>query len=136
MSAELSDFIRQMDRGREITSDDMPELALLIANELAALARLSGSIVASVLRRPGSPIASPEALTTKDGVNSFRDRVAFRVRECANMLGVSNSALYEMINRREIGIIRLGDKRAIRIPKKEIERFLRETFVPPTISRR
>jgi len=42
MSFELSDFIRQMDSGREITSDDVPELALLIANELAALVRLSG----------------------------------------------------------------------------------------------
>jgi excisionase family DNA binding protein len=135
MSLELSDFIRQMDDGREITSDDVPDLALLIANEVATLVRLSGSIVASVLRRHGSPIASPEALRTKGSANGFRDRVAFRVRECAKMLGVSNSAMYEMINRREIGIIRLGDNRAIRIPKKEIERFLKETFVPP-ISRR
>ncbi|MGB3552787.1 MAG: hypothetical protein WA993_19060, partial [Candidatus Binatus sp.] len=80
MNFELSDFIRQMDSGREITSDDVPELALLIANELAALVRLSGSMVASMLRRPGPPTSSSEALTGKDSDNSFRDRVAFRVR--------------------------------------------------------
>lgn len=37
-----------------------------------------------------------------------------------------------MINRREIGVIRLGDSRAIRVPKKEIERFMTDAFVPPT----
>lgn len=135
MSFELSDFIRQMDSGREITSDDVPELALLLAHELAALVRLSGSLVATALRMPGAPISSPETLIGKDSDNSLTDRVAFRVSECAKMLGVSKSAMYEMINRREIGIIRLGNNRAIRIPKKEIERFLRETFAPP-ISRR
>ena len=46
------------------------------------------------------------------------------------MLGVSNSAMYEMIGKRQIGVLRLGDHRSIRIPKTEIRRLLSENLVP------
>jgi hypothetical protein len=36
MSFELSDFIRKMDCGREITSDDVPELAVVPQNSVRA----------------------------------------------------------------------------------------------------
>ena len=40
------------------------------------------------------------------GVDSvYRDRVALRVKEAAKMLGVSNSAMYEMIGKRQIGLL-------------------------------
>ena len=61
---------------------------------------------------------------------AIRDRVALRVKEAAKMLGVSNSAMYEMIGKRQIGVLRLGDHRSIRIPKTEIERLLSENLVP------
>ncbi len=52
------------------------------------------------------------------------------MKEAAKMLGVSNSAMYEMIGKRQIGVLRLGAHRSIRIPKTEIERLLSENLVP------
>ena len=58
------------------------------------------------------------------------DRIALRVKDAAKMLGVSISAMYEMIGKRQIGVLRLGDHRSIRIPNTEIERLLSENLVP------
>ena len=46
------------------------------------------------------------------GVDSgCRDRVALRVKEAAKMLGVSNSAMYEMIGKQsDSSASRLGDR--------------------------
>ena len=62
--------------------------------------------------------------------SGYRDRVALRVKEGAKMLGVSNSTMYEMIGKRQIGVMRLGDRRSIRIPRTEIEKLLSENLVP------
>jgi len=62
--------------------------------------------------------------------SGYRDTVALRVKEAAKMLGVSNSAMYEMIGKRQIGVLRLGGHRSIRIPRTEIERLLSENLVP------
>ena len=129
MRAEVSDLIRQLDQAGEITPSDLPWLVTHIANELGNLIRLSGAAVASVLRTRG--IAVSDGALSGTGVDSgYRDRVALRVKEAAKMLGVSNSAMYEMIGKRQIGVLRLGDHRSIRIPKTEIERLLSENLVP------
>jgi excisionase family DNA binding protein len=129
MRAGVSDLIRQLDEAGEITPNDLPRLVTHIANELGNLIRLSGAAVASVLRTRG--IAVSDGALGGTGVDSgYRDRVALRVKEAAKMLSVSNSAMYEMIGKRQIGVFRLGDHRSIRIPKTEIERLLSENLVP------
>ena len=129
MRTEVSDLIRQLDQAGEITPGDLPWLVTHIANELGNLIRLSGAAVASVLRTRG--IAVSDGALGGTGVDSgYRDRVALRVKEAARMLGVSNSTMYEMIGKRQIGVMRLGDDRSIRIPKTEIERLLSENLVP------
>ena len=129
MKTEVSDLIRQLDQAGEITPSDLPWLVTHIANELGNLIRLSGAAVASVLRTRG--IAVSDGALGGTGVDcSYRDRVALRVKEAAKMLGVSNSAMYEMIGKRQIGVLRLGDHRSIRIPKTEIERLLSENLLP------
>ena len=129
MRAEVSDLIRQLDQAGEIKPSDLPWLVTHIANELGNLIRLSGAAVASVLRTRGIAV-SDGALGGTGAESGYRDRVALRVREAAKMLGVSNSAMYEMIGKRQIGVLRLGDHRSIRIPKTEIERLLFENLVP------
>ncbi len=100
-----------------------------IANELGNLIRLNGAAVASVLRTRGIAV-SKGALGGTGADSGYRDRVALRVKEAAKMLGVSNSAMYEMIGKRQIGVLRLGDHRSIRISKTEIERLLSKNLVP------
>jgi excisionase family DNA binding protein len=129
MSAEVRDLIRQLDQSGEITPSDLPWLVTHIASELGNLIRLSGAAVASVLRTRGIAV-SGGALGVTGADSDYRDRVALRVKEAAKMLGVSNSAMYEMIGKRQIGVLRLGDHRSIRIPKTEIERLLSENLVP------
>jgi excisionase family DNA binding protein len=130
MSAEVSDLIRQLDQAGEITPSDLSWLVTHIANELGNLIRLSGAAVASVLRTRGIAVSDGGALGGTGVDSGYRDRVALRVKEAAKMLGVSSSAMYEMIVKRQIGVIRLGDHRSIRIPKTEIERLLSENLVP------
>ena len=129
MRAEVSDLIRQLDQAGEITPGDLPWLVTHIANELANLIRLGGAAVASVLRTRGIAV-SDGALGGTGADSGYRDRVALRVKEAAKMLGVSNSTMYEMIGKRQIGVMRLGDHRSIRIPKTEIERLLSKNLVP------
>jgi excisionase family DNA binding protein len=129
MRAEISELIRQLDQTGEITPSDLPWLVTHIANELGNLIRLSGAAVASVLRTRGI-VVSNGALGGTGADSGYRDRVALRVKEAAKMLGVSNSVMYEMIGKRQIGVLRLGDHRSIRIPKTEIERLLSENLVP------
>jgi excisionase family DNA binding protein len=79
--------------------------------------------------RSSDPDVNPASIGT--GVDSgYTDRVPLRVKESATMLGVSYSAMYEMIGKRQMGVLRLGDHRSIRIPKTEIERLLSENLVP------
>jgi excisionase family DNA binding protein len=129
MKTEVSDLIRQLDQAGEITPSDLPWLVTHIANALGNLIRLSGAAVASVLRTRGVAV-SDGALDGTGTESGYRDRVALRVKEAAIMLSVSNSAMYEMIGKRQIGVLRLGDHRSIRIPKTEIERLLSENLVP------
>ena len=129
MRAEVSDLIRQLDQDGEITPSDLPWLVTHIANELGNLIRLSGAAVASALQTRGIAV-SDGALGGMGTDSGYRDRVALRVKEAAKMLGVSNSTMYEMIGKRQIGVLRLGDHRSIRIPKTEIERLLSENLVP------
>jgi len=129
MRAEISDLIRQRDQAGEITPNDLPRLVTHIANELGNLIRLSGAVVASVLRTRGIAV-SDGALGGTGTDSGSRDRVALRVKEAAKMLCVSNSTMYEMIGKRQIGVLRLGDRRSIRIPKTEIERLLSKNLVP------
>jgi excisionase family DNA binding protein len=129
MRAEVSDLIRRLDQAGEITPSDLPWLVTHIANELGNLIRLSGAAVASVLRTRGIAV-SDGTLGGTDVDSGYRDRVALRVKEAAKMLGVSNSTMYEMIGKRQIGVVRLGDHRSIRIPKTEIERLVSENLVP------
>lgn len=89
MSSQLTDIISQIDSGREIRSDDAPKLILLIAHELASLVRLSGSVVAGLLGARELTLSSSDTLAAKNSENGLRDRVAFKVTECAKMLGVS-----------------------------------------------
>jgi excisionase family DNA binding protein len=92
--------------------------------------RLSGAAVASVLRTRG--IAVSDGALGGTGVDGgYRVRVALRVKQAAKILGVSNSAMCEMIGKRQIGVLRLGDHRSTRIPKTEIEGLLSENLVPP-----
>jgi excisionase family DNA binding protein len=128
MRAEVSDLIRQLDQAGEITPSDLPWLVTHIANELGNLIRLSGAAVASVLRTRGIPV-SDSALGGTATDSGHRDRVVLRVKEAAKMLSVSNSTMYEMIGKRQIGVLRLGDRRSIRIPKTEIERLLSKNLV-------
>jgi hypothetical protein len=103
MRAEISDLIRQLDQAGEIKPSDLPWLVTHIANELGNLIRLSGAAVASVLRTHG--IAVPDGALGGTGADSgYRDRVALRLKEAAKMLSVSNSAMYEMIGKRQIGV--------------------------------
>ena len=129
MRAEVSDLIRQLNQAGEIMPNDLPRLVTHIASELGNLVRLSGAAVASVLRTRGIAV-SDGALGGAGTESAYRDRVALRVKEAAKMLGVSNSAMYEMIGKRQIGVLRLGDHRSIQIPKTEIERLLSENLVP------
>ncbi len=129
MTAGVSDLIRQLDQAGEIMPNDFPRLVTQITSELGNLIRLSGAKVASVLRTRGIA-ASGGALGGTGTESIYRDRVTLRVKEAAKMLSVSNSAMYEMIGRRQIGVLRLGNHRSIRIPKTEIERLMSEYLVP------
>ena len=123
MRTGVNDLIRQLDQVGEITPSDLPWLVTHIANELGNLIRLSGAAVATMLRKRGIAV-SDGALGGSGADSGYKDRVALRVREAAKMLGVSSSAMYEMIGKRQIGVLRLGAHRSIRIPKTEIERLL------------
>jgi len=99
MRAEVSDLIRQLDQAGEITPSDLPWLVTHIANELGNLIRLSGAAVASVLRSGGIAV-SDSGLGGTGADSGYRDRVALRVKEAAKILGVSNSAMYEMTGKK------------------------------------
>jgi hypothetical protein len=71
------------------------------------------------------------AFSLAKGSIGYRDRVPLRAKEAAKkMLGVSNSGMYEIIGKLQIGMLSLGDRCSIRIPKKEVVRLLSEDLVP------
>jgi hypothetical protein len=51
MRSDVTELIRQLDRGGEITPNDVPWLVKQIADELATLIRLGGAVAATVLRK-------------------------------------------------------------------------------------
>lgn len=55
-------------------------------------------------------------------------RLAFSVKEAAEILGVSEKTIRRLINRRLLRASRA--LRHLLIPRKEIERFLEETILP------
>jgi excisionase family DNA binding protein len=96
------------------------------SGELGPLVRLAGAAVASVLRTRGILVTNVDTHVREAETSR---RVALRVTEAAKMLGLSRSAMYEIIGKRQIGVVRLGS-RSIRIPTTEVERLLTESLVP------
>lgn len=130
MRADITEAMRRFERG-EVTRDELPRMVIQIADELADLVRLSGSLVAGLISRPRISGANGalKSVANDAGSNVQTDRLALRVAEAATMLGVSRSALYELIYKREIGVVRLGG-RSIRIPRSEIDRLLADSLIP------
>jgi excisionase family DNA binding protein len=130
MSADITEAMRRFERG-EVTRDELPRMVIQIADELADLVRLSGSLVAGLMSRPRISGASGalKGVANDASSNVQAARIALKVVEAATMLGVSRSALYELIYKREIGVVRLGG-RSIRIPRSEIDRLLADSLIP------
>ncbi|GFK95460.1 hypothetical protein NNJEOMEG_03323 [Fundidesulfovibrio magnetotacticus] len=47
------------------------------------------------------------------------------VPEVKERLNCSRSFVYKLINRRELKVIRLGDKKGIRVPERSVNRYLK-----------
>lgn len=77
--------------------------------------------MASVLSAQGILIGGFSQRNVSRLENGLTDRFALKVPEAAKMLAVSKSFLYEIINKRQVGIVRFG--RFTRIPAKEIDRI-------------
>ncbi len=56
-------------------------------------------------------------------------RLAYSIKEASEMLGLSKSRLYEMVQFDEIPYMRIGGK--ILLPKKEFESWLKARVVMP-----
>ena len=72
---------------------------------------------------PTSPVVSPSVADSTSGIST--NRLAFSVKETADILGLSEKTIRRLVARRL-----LRSSRALRhllIPKKEIERFLDQT---------
>lgn len=130
MKTEICDAMRRFERG-EVTRDELPKMVAQIGEELADLVRLTGSVVAGLLSRPRIADANGalKGVANDASGNVQAARLTLKVVEAATMLGVSRSALYELIYKREIGVVRLGG-RSIRIPRSEIDRLLADSLIP------
>ena len=95
------------------------------------MVRLSGSVVAGSLSRRRNHCANGWLKEVANDVcaSAQTERVALKVADDATMLGVSRSVFYEMIYKREIGVMRFGN-RSIRIPRSEIHRLLADSLIP------
>ena len=91
--------------------------------------RLVGACATDRREKRGAAV-SDGALGGTGAESDCGDRIALPVKDAAKMLGVSISAMYEMIGKRQIGVLRLGDHCSIQIPNTEIERLLSENLVP------
>jgi excisionase family DNA binding protein len=133
MRAEISEAMRRFERG-EVAREELPRMVVQIADEFADLVRLSGLVVAGLLSKPriSSANGALKGLFNDASGNVQTARVAFRVAEAATMLSVSRSALYALIYKREIGIVRLG-RGSIRVPKSEIYRLLADSPTSPLV---
>lgn len=56
-------------------------------------------------------------------------RLAYTIKEASEMLGISKSRLYEMVQFGEIPYMKIGGK--ILLPKKEFESWLQSKIVLP-----
>jgi excisionase family DNA binding protein len=57
-----------------------------------------------------------------------QQQLAYRVNEAARLLGVSRSAMYDLLTSGRVGYVRIaGGSR--RVPASEIDRFLAENLV-------
>ena len=130
MRADITEAMRRFERG-EVTRDELPRMVIQIADELADLVRLGGSLVAGLMSRPriSGANGAPKGVANDASSNVQAARIALKVVEAATMLGISRSALYELIYKREIGVVRLGG-RSIRIPRSEIDRLLADSLIP------
>jgi len=94
-----------------------------IADDLADVVRFAGSALAGLLENP--EISSAHGALNGDA-NDAGSKAPGRARGesygSSGHAGVSGAALYEMIYKRDIGVVRLGS-RLIRIPK-ERDRFV------------
>lgn len=57
-----------------------------------------------------------------DPVSDLTRRLAFTVREAANLLGVGRDAVYNAINRGDLRAVRFGG--TLLVPRPELERIL------------
>jgi len=78
-------------------------------------------------RSPSNVLAEPSTSPLIAQPLTTTTRLAFSVRESAQMLGVSEKSVRRLISRKLLRPSRA--LRHLRIPKKEIERFLDETLV-------
>ncbi len=133
MKNEIGEAIRKLERG-DIARDDLPRMVVRIANDLGELVRLSGALLAGFLDGPSitGSIGTLRSGRNDSGSKGEPDRIALRVAEVASMLAISRSALYEMIYKREIGVVRFGN-RFLRIPRSEIGRLLTDNLIPRLI---
>src|SRR5260370_462088 len=81
---EITEAIRRFDRG-EVTRDELPRMVVQIANELADLVHLSGSVVAGLLSRPrvSGVNGSLKGVANDASRNTQTERLALRVAEAA-----------------------------------------------------
>jgi excisionase family DNA binding protein len=133
MRADITEAIRRFERG-EVTHDELPRTVIQIADQLADLVRLSGSVVAGLMSRPriSGAKGALKSVANDASSNVQTARLVLRVAEAAITLGISRSALYELIYKREIGVVRFGS-RSIRIPRSEIDRLLADSTIPKLV---
>jgi excisionase family DNA binding protein len=96
-----------------------------IGDDLCDLFRICGSLVCIP---PSGALNDTNCGAEIDRANtgagmSQNGPLALRISEAARLLSVSRSSLYNMISKREIGVVRLG-KSSVRVPRSEIDRLL------------
>jgi excisionase family DNA binding protein len=113
----------------DVTRAAVQAVLVRIGDDLCDLFRLCGSLVgrpASEAARQANDVAKASKANVAAGVPQIGP-LALTVSEAATMLSLSRSSLYEMINKREIGIVRLG-RRSVRVPRSELDRLLAKSL--------
>jgi excisionase family DNA binding protein len=124
LRSETRESLQRLERG-QLRREELSDIVVQITVDLADLVRLSGAVISSLRQPPISPSKNELPRNDHDRPTSAAtsDQIVFRIAEGAKMLGVSRSSLYEMINRREIGVVRFRN-RAMRVPRSEIDNLL------------